>query len=194
MGKKNKKKNNEKLAIDQSTIENCTPAKVVKTLEDTARLDTTPAGDYMVTVPAGEITLTKSGGEKGRLTWKLNGEKVTRSELYKITKDGKKASTEEKTDKKADKKKDKKKDKKADKKKADENGPSTQETNKTYKKKQLVKALESAQLFKKKLNKKIASAITEKTIAGSIFISIIDDIVGEETPIEKINQIFESLK
>jgi len=164
-------------AIDDSIIEGVSNAKIVKTLEDTAKLDSTPAGDYFINAPAGKIRLRKSE-ESGRVSWQFNDKQISRPDLYNVVKAGKVASANDDDDDDDD---------------DDKTPPANAKLDATYKKKQLINILREGQIFKKKIINAIESSITEKKITGSAFIAAIDTATGKETDIEKINQIFEEV-
>ena len=206
MAKKYKKNKTTETTVEQSIIDNVTNAKIVKTLEDQAKLDTTPAGDYEVETHAGPVRVRKS--ETGRVTWQLNGEQITRSALYAATKveaqpaplvEDDDNDDEVKPSKKKKKGKKGKKDKKAE--TETENGevldgPDSKCLEKIYKKKQLMNILKTGKAgttYKKRVLKAIEQAIPEKKISGSAFIAAMDDGTGEEVSVETINAVFAAL-
>lgn len=182
--------------ITNALLEGVSNAKIVKTLEDTAKLETTPNGDYFVDCHAGKIRVRKSDS---KVTWQLNDKQITRPELYRLTKTEQKEEPPKGNDEgetgKADKK-GKKGDKKGKGKVEEtdkENTPADSKLAATYKKKQLLNILKTGQFFKKRIIKEVESAITEKKLTGSAFIAAIDTATGKETALEVITKIFEAV-
>lgn len=195
MAKKDKKAKG--TTIDESTIADCTNAKIVMTLENAAKLETTPAGDYFIETPIGKVRLRKS--ETGRISWQLEGKQIARSPLYNQMKDaGKKEPDAAPPEEKGKKGKKGKKDKKSAKETVEgttesEQGPAKAKLEATYKKKQLLNVLKTGQIFRKREIKEIEAKMTEKKVTGNVFVAILDDSLGGEVPMEKINKIFETL-
>lgn len=193
-GKKDKKKKagNTEPAPDLPVIgihllEGVTAAATVKTLEDVARQLTTPSGDYTIETGAGIITLTKGNSAtpgKEKLYWKLDGEKITRPALYQIVKESAplKGTKTLPTGAAA-----------GDDDGEKETGPSQKVLAGVYKKKQLMNALKTTQIFPKKVMKAIKQDMTEKTQTGSLFISTMMDASADELTLDMINRVFNEL-
>lgn len=191
MVKKVKKgKNKKQLAlitdiINNDLIADVSNAKIVKTVIDKVKEEGTPDGDATVDTESGQIRIRKTTNaetKKARVTLQLEGKQIARSPLYNLVKEGKKPEWHPDYNKKESKKE-----------KTDETGPSKKILAAKYKKKQVVNVLTKLQAFKKKIIEGIKANIDGKKVDGSTLITIMDDVTGEETPLETINKIFAEL-
>lgn len=188
MGKKNKskKKGKEESASKKGTantlpsgleeaLKTCTPAAIIRNIENSVK--ESPDHDSC------EIDIATRFGDNIRLKrtnkrnyWFLEGEKITRPELYNIVKDNKTESKGEKKNKKSD---------------INEKAPLPDTLKRVYKKKKIEPALEKAG-FKPKKIKKIIAAIDAKKIDGNTLVITIEDITGEMS-MDTMNGLFDFL-
>lgn len=207
MGKKDKK-TAKSTSVTQSLMEGVSNAKVVFTIENQVKLPSTPAGEYSVDCVSGKITIKKAE-TSGRISWFLNDEKITRSNLYNLTRTAEKPGKpdedkgkDEKPGKKSKKDKKSTKDKNAE----DSSDDSDNEVkgddaevieqaqlDTVYKKKQIKNVLVECSGLKKGVIKKVVASIEEKKISGSDLLPILDEVCREETPFEVLKAIFDGL-